>query len=71
MKETIPTDVEIFGYRNAQIIDQEVTDEFREKDLNYCDFRVQFNPNRLLIIDLGHGREVRIHLHANKVNLDM
>lgn len=69
----IPTDVEIFGYRNVGIGPQErVTDIMKDENgLNYVAYRVQLDDesNRMLIIDLGHGRLIRIKLFSNKVQL--
>lgn len=70
MKELIPTDVEIFGYKNVIINNQKITDLYIDRaGLLYCDYRIQLDMTKPLVIDLGHGREIRIKFHANKTDI--
>lgn len=70
MGKLIPTDIEIFGYRNVEI-EPKPTDITKDKDpnLKWCDFRVQVDLSKYLIIDLGHGRQIRIKFYANKTDI--
>lgn len=63
----IPTDIEVFGYKNVKI-SPEPTDIYVGEE-KYCNSRVQVNTDKYLIIDLGQGRQIRIHFNSNKTDI--
>lgn len=70
MSKTIPTDIEIFGYKKV-LLNQKATDFYLDPDPNikYVIYRVPLDISNPLVIDLGQGRQIRIKFDANKNNL--
>jgi hypothetical protein len=59
-------DVEIIGYNNAKITPTP-TDSHFWKGLKSASYRVK--TNKMIDIDLGHGRNIKIILRANETEL--
>lgn len=66
----IPIDVNVTGFKNITILGQLVTDSNASgDDTKWCNYRVQLDIRKPIVLELGNGRRIQIVFNANKIDI--
>lgn len=68
--DKISIDINVIGFKTITIIGQQVTDSNTSEDnTKWCDYRVQLDTTKPIVLDLGNGRQIQIVFNANKTDI--